>query len=101
MAKLKWYGLVYYDGRGNLESGFLYADTDEGFVAEYAATWDPRGVFEDSEEEPGPEDFPRYEIIPLTASEYRKWKKTTRPEVGPENDGVADYETWLEHRMQP
>jgi len=96
MAKMKWYGLVYVNRDGFRDEGFIIVDTDEGACAEYAHTWDPRGIFE-GDGEPGPTDCPRYEIVPLTDAEANEYE---RAEAETDNDGVADYETWLSRRME-
>lgn len=94
----KWYGLVYVNPDGFCDEGFIVVDTDEGACAEYAHTFDPRGVLEAlGGEEPGPADLPRYEIVPLTEAEAEVYEKT---EAEPNNDGVADYEMWEEREAQ-
>lgn len=90
MAK-KWYALVYVNPDGFRDEGFLIVDNDEGACAEYAHTFDPRGVLEAlGDEEPGPADLPRYEVVSLTEAEAEEFEA----EAETDNDGVADYETW-------
>ena len=97
MAIRKWYGLVYVDANGVREPEFVLIDTEDG-CAEYANTYDPRGVLEAfGDEEPGPEDLPRYEIVPLTEAEADAIEKA-EAEIA-EDEAVADYETWSERRM--